>query len=39
MNLFVETEEKILNKKRIVGEKRKFILSKGQYMIYGFYSL
>jgi hypothetical protein len=26
MSLFVETEDKILNKKRIVGEKRKFIL-------------
>jgi hypothetical protein len=26
MSLFVETEDKILNKKRMVGEKRKFIL-------------
>ncbi len=26
MSLFVETEDQILNKKRIVGEKRKFIL-------------
>jgi len=26
MSLFVETEVKILNKKRIVGQKRKFIL-------------
>jgi hypothetical protein len=26
MSLFVKTEDKILNKKRIVGEKRKFIL-------------
>ena len=26
MSFFVEIEDKILNKKRIVGEKRKFIL-------------
>jgi hypothetical protein len=26
MSLLVETEDKILNKKRMVGEKRKFIL-------------
>jgi hypothetical protein len=26
MSLFVKTEDKILNKKRMVGEKRKFIL-------------
>ena len=25
MNLFVKTEDRILTKKRIVGEKRKFI--------------
>jgi hypothetical protein len=28
MSLFVKIEEKILNKKRIVGEKRKFIFCK-----------
>ncbi len=34
MSLFVNTEDKILNKKRIVGEKRKFILQTSYWNLY-----